>query len=888
MAVTFGTPVTASTRTSRTTTWSMSGVTSGQPIIVIARATSGYPLTISDTFSTHYTWTKIASTSALAELFIGTGGAGTSGVITATVATGAPTGVGGVAVPCSGASTASGSAAVDRSAYLSRMRSGTLTMTPSIAGDGAVFAAWVESTAASFTASPASPWSDSSWSIPIGAAHWPGSVALYPNPPVSSLSASWTLSSGIVNMLGVLVREATVPSQPTAVMATPGNGQASVVFTAPSNNGGAAITGYTVTANTGQTATGSSSPIVVSGLTNGTPVTFTVKAVNSSGTSAASVASTAVTPGTVPGVPTILTSGGGNTTAALSWEAPTDGGAVITGYNVYQGTSSGGESTTPVNGSPISGLSYVVTGLTNLTEYYFKVKAINTWGASSPSNEVGVTPAVRLTIVAAPSLTATAVTDLGAPVITLTVTNNQEAITGVVPTAFVTILRTEGTYVIGASPSDPLMVPVPVALTLYVTKTLTADTAALVSTSDSTTPTPTHSGGRIGTTVREWGVGLGAARNTAPGTTAKTLNGAIWMATTLSGKRIRSGRWSATVRLRTAGTTATGTLGFAAFRKNGSTYIPIGAVLSPEPITIETSFETFTITGTFATAAAFGPTEQLYVGFIFNGDSGSTADTMLKVSVGGAYAKIVTPGYVTPPGAVASVIDRMAPYGVQASYTAFVTYGGAISAPSLAAKAIMGQAPDTVALYHRLGWAQEKDTSGILLQWLSGIGSMLQGIDSLCRDSYDNEGNLAPGWSQVLDIDRCPTEALPWLAQFLGVQLNTNLRDDQQRYAIENPQGFARGTPAAILAAVNQYLSAGYSAVLVERDTSAYHLAIRIPTAGIAGLSTCASVYLTYTTCSALLAGVSTCAAMWKIPGEISAAVQASIPAGLVASVSYD
>lgn len=89
---------------------------------------------------------------------------------------------------------------------------------------------------------------------------------------------------------------AVVPGAPTGVTATAGDASVTVSFTEPASNGGAAITEYIVTSSGGQTATGGTSPITITGLTNGSAYTFTVKASNSVGTSSPSSVSNSVTP----------------------------------------------------------------------------------------------------------------------------------------------------------------------------------------------------------------------------------------------------------------------------------------------------------------------------------------------------------------------------------------------------------------------------------------------------------------------------------------------------------------------------------------------------------------------------------------------------------------
>ena len=86
------------------------------------------------------------------------------------------------------------------------------------------------------------------------------------------------------------------PDSPTGVSATAGDTQATVTFTAPSDVGGSEITGYRAQSDTGIGVSGSSSPITVTGLSNGTSYTFNVWAINAFGYSAPSDASGSVSP----------------------------------------------------------------------------------------------------------------------------------------------------------------------------------------------------------------------------------------------------------------------------------------------------------------------------------------------------------------------------------------------------------------------------------------------------------------------------------------------------------------------------------------------------------------------------------------------------------------
>jgi alpha-tubulin suppressor-like RCC1 family protein len=98
-----------------------------------------------------------------------------------------------------------------------------------------------------------------------------------------------------------------IPGVPTAVAAVAGDASATVSWTPPASSGGSPVTSYTVSASDvtdpargGQTTTGMSSPLTLSGLTNGDTYTFTVTATNAIGSSAPSSPSSTVTIGEQP------------------------------------------------------------------------------------------------------------------------------------------------------------------------------------------------------------------------------------------------------------------------------------------------------------------------------------------------------------------------------------------------------------------------------------------------------------------------------------------------------------------------------------------------------------------------------------------------------------
>lgn len=104
-----------------------------------------------------------------------------------------------------------------------------------------------------------------------------------------------------------------------------------------------------------------------------------------------------------------------------------------------------------------------------------------------------------------------------------------------------------------------------------------------------------------------------------------------------------------------------------------------------------------------------------------------------------------------------------------------------------------------------------------LFKYTGAIAQMHDQIEGYVRDPVYPAN---PAWSLLMDIDRCPSEALPWLAQFVGVKLDRALSDADQRTAAKNSDGFKRGSLGSMIAAAQKYLTGTKTVYYKERDSA--------------------------------------------------------------------
>ena len=176
-------------------------------------------------------------------------------------------------------------------------------------------------------------------------------------------------------------------------------------------NGGAPVTGYEV--YRGETSGSATFLTTVTGATSysdtdvlsGQTWWYQVAAVNSVGVGARSNEVSATVPeppppAELPSQPATLTATAGNGSVTLNWTPPDDdGGAAVTGYEIYRSNVQGEE----VSLTPVGNVTTLKdTGLTNGTTYRYQVAAENSAGVGPRSTEASATPTAPATRPSAP------------------------------------------------------------------------------------------------------------------------------------------------------------------------------------------------------------------------------------------------------------------------------------------------------------------------------------------------------------------------------------------------------------------------------------------------------------------------------------------------------
>ena len=186
---------------------------------------------------------------------------------------------------------------------------------------------------------------------------------------------------------------ASAPSAPTNLSVTRGDKSLSVSF-APGSNNGAAISNYEYSIDNGATwramsPTVVSSPLAISGLTNGTDYSVKLRAVNAVGSGAISDAATG-RPAIAPSAPTNVVVTRGDQSLSVAFTPAVSNGEAISNYEYSTDNGATWKAKSPSGvSSPI-----VISGLVNGNDYSVKLRAVNAVGSGAISDAATGRPAI--------------------------------------------------------------------------------------------------------------------------------------------------------------------------------------------------------------------------------------------------------------------------------------------------------------------------------------------------------------------------------------------------------------------------------------------------------------------------------------------------------------
>jgi len=194
-----------------------------------------------------------------------------------------------------------------------------------------------------------------------------------------SVIATNAAGAGAPSNPRVTAEPVALPGAPTISALTAGNSYLAVPFSAGTQDSNNPVTSYQYSTDGGsswQAASEASSPITISGLTNGTSYTVELRALSASGAGAPSnseVGMPYAAPDATSNATTSYVAGSGNVT--VSWLAPNDNGAAIASYTVTAFSAAVGG--TQMSTCTTSSLSCTLGGLSNGTTYYISIQSVN-------------------------------------------------------------------------------------------------------------------------------------------------------------------------------------------------------------------------------------------------------------------------------------------------------------------------------------------------------------------------------------------------------------------------------------------------------------------------------------------------------------------------------
>ncbi len=192
----------------------------------------------------------------------------------------------------------------------------------------------------------------------------------------------------------------TVPGSPRMITATARHEGADVSWLPPTSDGGAAVTGYVVSATHGVTGSVTTTCVPTgettcrfSDLVNGVSYSFTVRATNAAGTGVALGAASATPAPQPPDPPSTMAASPSNGAISIAWDPPIANGSPIVSYLVTA-TPRGWPFPTATCETTVL-TSCDLTGLRNFTNYTIKIIATNGIGTGTAATMVAA-PVARV------------------------------------------------------------------------------------------------------------------------------------------------------------------------------------------------------------------------------------------------------------------------------------------------------------------------------------------------------------------------------------------------------------------------------------------------------------------------------------------------------------